>query len=181
MLGRITGISNAYALEEITRKLSDSKDIPDCEGKTTIITTVMAKAIKCAFLITCRSRSKPLDPSALTAHKYVRKCLSLHQESLISLVLNTIAEGVLALEGENDSGKEPLQVQYARASLSPLVVFWTTDEAVITHASEELENLRTLCINILLDSFAKTLNEADFVALLAVAIKNGQTELLISL
>lgn len=69
MLGRITGISNAYALEEITRKLSDSKDIPDCEGKTTIITTVMAKAIKCAFLITCRSRSKPLDSDGEESYK----------------------------------------------------------------------------------------------------------------
>lgn len=174
-LAKLTTIKRFFVLQEMARQVSKSEDIPDGEEKQHVVAAFMEAAIKATDLIEYLNHPSA-NPAATAAHTFVQTCVSLRCEHLVAFVFKTITDQLFEDPKEYYEEKDPRKD--AQFFLSPLICFWTTDEAVNAHASDELQTLRGLCIDLLLERLAERMDMTTLEALLNVATKRVENVLL---
>lgn len=159
-----------------------SATLPECEQKTRIVTTLVEAAVRRYKFQDAVSKQdyvfRHYGPEDQQPHKCVKKCIELHCESFIPIVVDLLA-------GCTTDLSPPDTQACAEKLMAPLLQLWTKDATITQHAAQSLENLRTVTLRLLVDSMAanpvQNLDQARLERVLQIAIVDGRMDLLISM
>lgn len=117
-------------------------------------------------------------PEDQQPHKCVQKCIELHCESFIPIVVDLLA-------GCTTDLSPPDTQTCAEKLMAPLLQLWAKDATIAQYATQSLENLRTVTLRLLVDSIAanpaQNLDQARLERVLQTAVVDGRMDLVISM